>query len=1230
MQTKSLIKKIAKIVGIVILALILLITVAGVVLRLIFPDERIKRIAEREISKSLNGRKVDIHQANISIFRQINIEDITIYEPNSDSVFVSIDEIDVTYDLTKIIQKKIDIHGISVKKPRVTIVQYSDSLFNFSDLAAPSPPDTAQKKPAKEPPVSVTLSKAELENGEFTFVRLDSTQTAPLMRFRLSGVWANVEGLIVTNPEEIEFELGINPSERNTIFYQKGVVALHTKTDLEVAGEIQNLSKGNAALDLEFDNTDVTLQDKHLENLTAELALDTSFDLEQFWVRVPECVLRFNDEELLKFSLNVRDFDQVPPIMTFDFQPNRINLEKFNPLSEPFAPQISYAGDLILQNIELSGGLDNENPLTTEIELNLENFSFHTDAPQSNVQNLDMKIYVTSSVALDTTNRFIPINIGDSSVKISSNNGNYEIDQPNQYLDIFYSDLSLVATLKSHGTMLSPASSIPISLHASLDSLNISQNETDFVFKNFDFALSAIIKNNVQYIDFSVDTLNLFAKIPNFRNLSVQNTTLTGSVHLDDEFQPEQIRANYLEFTSLGATLSGKNVQAKNPTKPEKMKLSGSLNLQNLSLEELPIPEATAEGIVTAELNFSGKVNELKSDIRLSAENAGYVMRDTIWASDIDVNVEGEIISDLINQNYNFENFSLKIDETMVGRFSGNIDSLKYFRTSIDSLHLQNEKWSDYVPEHLTELTQGLSINGVTSISINSLGEIPKPDSTTTLNPLKLPITADLTLNLRDSDIIYQIPKPAPQMRQGAFSKQVLKTQESPINTIALNGTDAVLRIHYSPAEKSVKLESEIASIDSLTPLEDRSLENISLTLNAKLDTLDNFYLENFAVNIPTFDTSANLKGEILNLNPNQLIKDFSDTTLTQQEILDNLLADIYPLFSGQLFVSPKENALSLPMQSQLTGSTALQFILQREYAEGKIYSANGSFGFENASLKMPPFSFYVNQINGYFPFEYTVDIDGMIELIAGKTPEETIVYPKLRQKRDIDEINYWNFMPYQTDAFEKLHTLRIGELGYDKYEIENIYFNMALADNIFKVKEFGLDLYDGNATGTMLFDPAKGILENMTYQLYAEIAGIDFGKLSGKTSQRGEEEKVFANLYFYGKGVNIETGVDLEGEFNITQIGSKVSERILYLLDPKGTDTSISATKWLIKAGWKPRYFNFRIKHGNLYPSIYMEQPFFAKYLKLFAVPQPIKYRRRPLEFFMEQAKAAKKKTEQ
>jgi hypothetical protein len=28
--------------------------------------------------------------------------------------------------------------------------------------------------------------------------------------------------------------------------------------------------------------------------------------------------------------------------------------------------------------------------------------------------------------------------------------------------------------------------------------------------------------------------------------------------------------------------------------------------------------------------------------------------------------------------------------------------------------------------------------------------------------------------------------------------------------------------------------------------------------------------------------------------------------------------------------------------------------------------------------------------------------------------------------------------------------------------------------------------------------------------------------------------------------------------------------------------------------------------------------------------VPQPIKYRRRPLEFFMEQAKAAKKRTEQ
>jgi len=103
--------------------------------------------------------------------------------------------------------------------------------------------------------------------------------------------------------------------------------------------------------------------------------------------------------------------------------------------------------------------------------------------------------------------------------------------------------------------------------------------------------------------------------------------------------------------------------------------------------------------------------------------------------------------------------------------------------------------------------------------------------------------------------------------------------------------------------------------------------------------------------------------------------------------------------------------------------------------------------------------------------------------------------------------------------------------------------------------------------------------------------------------------------MAFQGKGIDLERGIDLEGYFYITKMGPKFASTLLESMDPGGSDRSIRMTRRLLNMGWKPKLFSFDLRHGYVYPSLMLTQPWFSPV----RIPGKLEYGRLPLAFFLQ-----------
>lgn len=163
-----------RILGILALVIAIVLGAGVIVLKKMFPPERIKAMITEQAAKHLH-REVKIGAVDIGIFSGISISDFAISEAHTfkEGTFVSSEKFVLKFMLLPLLSKKVMIQEITLEKPRIQVIQFADGkTFNFSDLTstAAAKPAAEEKKGTEEgAPIELTISKANIVDGIVTF-----------------------------------------------------------------------------------------------------------------------------------------------------------------------------------------------------------------------------------------------------------------------------------------------------------------------------------------------------------------------------------------------------------------------------------------------------------------------------------------------------------------------------------------------------------------------------------------------------------------------------------------------------------------------------------------------------------------------------------------------------------------------------------------------------------------------------------------------------------------------------------------------------------------------------------------------------------------------------------------------------------------------------------------------------------------------------------------------------
>ncbi len=143
------------------------IVMAIVIIVIVFISPIAKYVVEKYDVK-FSGREVTMDWIYLNPFTgYAHINDLKIYEHESDSVFFAADGISVNFEMHKLLSKTYEISNLTLDKPVAQIIQ-SKNLFNFTDLIEKfSSNDTLPK--VKKEPVHFNILDIKINDGIFYY-----------------------------------------------------------------------------------------------------------------------------------------------------------------------------------------------------------------------------------------------------------------------------------------------------------------------------------------------------------------------------------------------------------------------------------------------------------------------------------------------------------------------------------------------------------------------------------------------------------------------------------------------------------------------------------------------------------------------------------------------------------------------------------------------------------------------------------------------------------------------------------------------------------------------------------------------------------------------------------------------------------------------------------------------------------------------------------------------------
>ena len=193
---------------------------------------------------------------------------------------------------------------------------------------------------------------------------------------------------------------------------------------------------------------------------------------------------------------------------------------------------------------------------------------------------------------------------------------------------------------------------------------------------------------------------------------------------------------------------------------------------------------------------------------------------------------------------------------------------------------------------------------------------------------------------------------------------------------------------------------------------------------------------------------------------------------------------------------------------------------------------------------------------------------------------------------------------------------IQIDSIMIGAYKLTDAVLEGYFGQGHIEIPNFYVNLYDGNIGGRFSMDAAGKAPKEVTYTLTSHISGINSALILPDSREEKKQSIVDANAEVNGISIDPDAGIDLNGYFYITTIGSKFADNLLRSMDPKGRDSGIRSARMLLNRGLKPKLFSFEIQNGYFYPSISFKQPW---YMPVRLSGSRIEFTRIPINYLLQ-----------
>jgi hypothetical protein len=217
-------------------------------------SDRLKAIIIPKI-EDYTGRKASIGNIDVSLFKGIDVEGISLMDKGGKAEFLKVREFVLNYSLLPLLHKQLVIKKIEVVAPSVALVREKDGTYNFSDILEKSKAGKEKAKPAgaeeEGVPFSVVTDKIAVRDATMTF--MDEQGTIPQVSLASDidlrvvaekGATAEISGKV--NVKALTMKVGEGEIKNvGTIEIDKNVITLDLtstvgKNTIHFAGDVKD------------------------------------------------------------------------------------------------------------------------------------------------------------------------------------------------------------------------------------------------------------------------------------------------------------------------------------------------------------------------------------------------------------------------------------------------------------------------------------------------------------------------------------------------------------------------------------------------------------------------------------------------------------------------------------------------------------------------------------------------------------------------------------------------------------------------------------------------------------------------------------------------------------------------------------------------------------------------------------------------------------------------------